>query len=163
MAARDGRIDADWAAQFMITSEAIVLEAREWVGVRWRHQASSKQFGADCIGLIAGVGLALGLEEAKRWLTDARRTSYRARPDSKMLLAAANDYLLPIQTSQIAAGDILLMRFDIDPQHFAIVSSLVPYRIIHSYAQMRKVVEHGVDRVWRSRIVGAYRYRGVGA
>lgn len=147
----------------MTTRADVVLEAREWVGVRWRHQAASKKFGADCIGLIAGVGQQLGLAEASLWLVDARRNSYRTRPDPAMLLSAADYYLQSIPVQHVVAGDILLMRFAIEPQHFAIVSSLDPYRIIHSYAQVRKVVEHGVDRTWRLRIVGAYRYRGVNA
>ena len=34
---------------------AIVAEARGWIGTPYRHQASLKGVGADCIGLVRGV------------------------------------------------------------------------------------------------------------
>lgn len=145
----------------MITRAAIVKEAREWVGVRWRHQASNKKHGTDCIGLIAGVGKELGMPEANRWVSDARRTSYGHQPDPVMLRATVLEYLVPIPVTSVYLGDILMMKFEVEPQHFAIVSCMDPYRIIHAYAQVRKVVENGVDRLWQSRIVAAYQYRGI--
>ena len=58
----------------------------------------------------------------------------------------------------------LLMRFEREPMHFAIISAGAagnPTRMIHGYAQARKVVENGIDALWRSRIVRAYGYPGV--
>ncbi len=45
-----------------------------------------------------------------------------------------------------------------EPQHLGIVSDI---GVIHSYAKARAVVEHALDPLWRSRIRGAYRFRGV--
>jgi hypothetical protein len=33
--------------------------------------------------------------------------------------------------------------------------------MIHAYANVRKVVEHRLDDIWRSRIAGVYTYPGV--
>ena len=35
--------------------EAIVAEAREWIGTAWQHQASLKGVACDCVGLVRGV------------------------------------------------------------------------------------------------------------
>ena len=38
-----------------ITRDAIVAEARAWIGTPYRHQASLKGVGCDCLGLVRGV------------------------------------------------------------------------------------------------------------
>ena len=37
------------------TCEAIIAEARSWLGTPWHHQASLKGVGCDCIGFVRGV------------------------------------------------------------------------------------------------------------
>lgn len=146
----------------MTTRELIVAAARQWVGTPWQHQASRKGIATDCIGLIAGVGIQLSIPEALEWASDRRR-AYGRKPDRETLLAACDAYLDPIPVSSIQPGDILLMRYEPDPEprHFAIVSALDPMYIVHAFASARKVVENRVDRAWRERIVSAYRYRGL--
>lgn len=138
--------------------ELIVNEARDWLETRWQHQASLKGVACDCIGLITGVARELGIKEAAQWDGDPRH-GYGRQPEPGTLLAACADYLQPIQMNKVGLGDILLMRFRQDPQHFAIVSALGPMYIIHAYAQARRVVENRVDALWQSRIVRAYRFR----
>ncbi len=38
-----------------ITRAAIVAEARSWIGTPHRHQASLKDVGCDCFGLVLGA------------------------------------------------------------------------------------------------------------
>jgi NlpC/P60 family putative phage cell wall peptidase len=46
-----------------ITRTTIVAEARSWIGTPYRHQASLKGVGCDCLGLVRGVWRAvLGAE-----------------------------------------------------------------------------------------------------
>ena len=144
----------------MIARAAIIATAREWLGTRWQHQASLKGIGCDCIGLIVGVAHECGVAEAAAWAVDSRGQGYGRAPDPAMLLAACADYLNPLPKVAARPADILLMRFSKEPQHFAILS--VGGNIIHAYAQARRVVEHRLDALWRSRIVGAYALRGVG-
>jgi NlpC/P60 family putative phage cell wall peptidase len=141
----------------MITREGIIAEARAWLGTRWHHQASRKGVGCDCIGLIAGVARELGVPEAAQFQRDTRFRGYGRTPEPKMLRAAIAEYLDP--AAEEIPGDILLMRFDAEPQHFGFLSS--PDYMIHAYAQARKVVENRIDDTWRRRIVGAYRFRGL--
>lgn len=53
-------------------------------------------------------------------------------------------------------GDILLMRFAGEPQHIALYTGAT---LIHSYASIRRVVEHRLDIKWARRIVQAYRIK----
>src|SRR3989338_4143365 len=38
-----------------LTRQAIVAAARSWIGTPYRHQASLKGAGCDCLGLVRGV------------------------------------------------------------------------------------------------------------
>lgn len=50
-----------------IDRDALVAEARSWIGTSYRHQASVKGVGCDCLGLVRGVWRAcLGEEPVDR-------------------------------------------------------------------------------------------------
>jgi cell wall-associated NlpC family hydrolase len=78
-----------------------------------------------------------------------------------MLLSAIVGYLDPVDRADMAPGDVLLMRFNSEPQHFAIMSGDSPEMMIHAYAQARAVVENRIDDVWRKRILRVYSFRGL--
>ncbi len=44
-------------------SAAVVAAARNWLGTPYRHQASVKGVGADCLGLVRGVWREVAGEE----------------------------------------------------------------------------------------------------
>ena len=132
----------------MTTRQDIVTTAREYLGVRWHHQGRNCA-GIDCIGLVIAVTQRLGL-------SDFDTADYGRIPDGARLRAG-----LDLQLDRVAVwqpGDVLLMRFEQNPQHVAIVTDI---GIIHAHVMMRKVVEHGLDDTWRKRIVGAYSFRGI--
>jgi NlpC/P60 family putative phage cell wall peptidase len=145
----------------MTTRADVVSAARGWVGTRWHHQASSKGVGADCIGLVVGVARELGIYGAEEFAADPTIRGYGREPDPTMLLAACSRYLEPIHLPEARVGDILLLRFASEPQHFALISQTNPDYMLHAYAQARRIVENRIDAVWRSRIVRAYGYRGI--
>lgn len=132
----------------MVTRADVVAEARSWKDVRWHHQGRSRA-GVDCVGLVIKVSHALGL-------SDFDIADYARQPDPTMMRALLAAHMNPITKPE--AGDVLLMRFEREPQHVAIMTDS---GIIHAYAQARKVTEHRLDSVWRSRIVGAYRFKGL--
>ena len=145
----------------MITRAQVVAEARTWIGTRWHHQASIKGVGSDCIGLVAGVARTLGIVGGDEFAVDPAVRGYGREPDPDMLLAACARYLEPVHLPEVQLGDILLLRFSSEPQHFALISQRNPDYMLHAYAQARRIVENRIDAVWRSRIVRAYSYRGV--
>jgi NlpC/P60 family putative phage cell wall peptidase len=145
----------------MTTRAEIIVEARTWIGTRWHHQASRKGVGCDCIGLVAAVARELGIDGAAEYDAALEVRGYGRSPDPKMLIEAADRFLRRIADDTARPGDILVMRFTEDPQHFALVVSVYPWRIVHAYAQARRVVEHQLDNVWRARVMRAYSYRGI--
>lgn len=151
-----------------MTGADVVLEARRWLETPYAHQACKRGVGADCIGFVAGVAVALGLPGAAAWAFDPAVKGYGKAPNPGMLVSACYRYLAPLESPAMAVcGDVLVFRFMKDPQHFAIVSSLNPWRVIHSYETAGKVCENGIDgewrigKTWRSLIVSAWRFRGI--
>lgn len=132
----------------MVTREQIVSTARSYMGVRWHHQGRNRA-GLDCVGLVLATAWDLGL-------TAIDYDGYGRVPDGVMLRAELDKHMDRTDTQRL--GDVLLMRFEQQPQHLAIVTDI---GIIHAHAMMRRVVEHGLDEVWASRIVGAYTWRGL--
>ena len=146
----------------MVTRLQIVAEARSWIGgTRWHHQGMVKGVGCDCIGLVAGVAVALGLPEGRDWQQAPSYAGYGRQPDPVALLAACDRYLDRKPFANVQLGDILLMRLKYEPQHFALVSSVEPLQMIHALAAMKRVTEHRVDEAWRSKIMAVYSYRGL--
>ena len=143
----------------MHDGQTIVNCARGWLSTPFRHQARLRGVGADCWGLVLGVGLELNMPWAKKAARDPVCNNYARRPHGDALRQITNRYFDPIPISSAGIGDVLIAAFKSEPTHFVIVSSMAPLQIIHSFAQARKVTEHGVDEAWRKLIVGAYRYR----
>jgi NlpC/P60 family putative phage cell wall peptidase len=142
----------------VITREQVVEEARTWLGTRWQHQASCKGVATDCIGLVGGVALALGLQGAQEWADDPTLHAYGPTPDPKVLLGGCDRFLVRIPLNSINLGDVLVMAFQTEPQHFGIVSQVDPPYVIHAYALARKVVENGAAMA-NVKILRAYSYR----
>jgi cell wall-associated NlpC family hydrolase len=124
---------------------ALIAAARAYLGVPFVHQGRSRH-GLDCIGLVVCAARDIGL-------TLADRTDYPRDPNGLLPLEMARQFA-PVESPQ--AGDILLMRFRGEPQHVAILAGAT---LIHGYASIGRVVEHGMDAKWRRRIVAAYRLR----
>lgn len=150
----------------MITRQEVVDEARSWLGTPWEHQQAVKGVGCDCIGFLAGVDMALGLPEGKAWLADLRYKGYGRTPKPDLLLEACSEYMDPIALDDAGLGDVLQLSYAdrgvSQPMHFAIISCLDPRMMIHALAiSPRRVVEHNIDQTWASRVLRAYRLRGV--
>ena len=139
-----------------VTREMVIAEAREWLGTPFHHQASVKGAGCDCIGLVKGVGVALGIVDYDPNSALAKSFSnYPKLPDSKRMREGLATWLINIPFSEASVGDILFMSWGRDPMHVAIKTDC---GIIHSYSGIKKVIEHALDEEWNRRIVAAYRY-----
>jgi cell wall-associated NlpC family hydrolase len=133
-----------------MTRDQIISAARAYLGVRYHHQGRNRA-GLDCAGLLVCVARDLGISTAGDW------EGYSRTPDGASLKATL-DASAVIPVADYQPGDVLLMRFDKQPQHIAIVTDK---GIIHSYLAARRVVEHRLDAEWRARIVAAYAFPGV--
>lgn len=143
----------------MVKREAVVTEARSWLGTPWQHQQRTKGLACDCIGLVGGVALALDLPGSTTWAGTPGFHDYGRAPDPDLLLAGCDLLLDEIRPREARPGDVLVLRFKRDPQHFAILTT--PTAIIHALSTVGKVAEARLDTAWLKRIFAAYRYRGV--
>lgn len=130
-----------------VTGADVVAEARRWLGTLWRHQARLRGVGVDCGGLVVCVAQALGLP------VEDHPPGYARLPDGVSLRACVERQCTRIAT--LEPGAVLLMRWADAPQHLAIVSTLSEgFGMIHAWAGIRRVVEHGLTAEWRERVVG---------
>jgi hypothetical protein len=133
----------------------IVETARSFLGARFRHQGRSPE-AMDCAGLVILVGRATGhLPES----LDV--TAYARRPDGRSLMDHCRSHLEEIGKADLQVGDIAVFKVETDPQHLAIIGDYpgALLSMIHAYAPAHRVVENRLDDGWRSKLVGAFRYR----
>jgi len=120
------------------TRADVVTEARTWIGTPFHHQGRVKGVGVDCIGLVIGVARTLGAVPPNFDVT-----GYPRVPDGVSLMATARQYMTEIARDNKKPGDVIVVSFDRDPQHFGI---LADYRhggfsIIHGASNPGRVIE----------------------
>ena len=130
----------------------IIEAARSEIGTPFRHQGRVSGKCLDCAGLVVRVAALLGV-------TVADQSGYSRLPSGAKLESALDGQpnVFRVRGNPLA-GDILMLRFDKDPQHLAIFTG---ENIIHSTNQTGRVVEERFDALWKSRLVRVYRFVGV--
>jgi len=143
----------------MIAREGIVAAARGWIGTPYRHQASVKGAGCDCLGLLRGVWReVLGPEPEA---PPAYSADWAEAPGGTETMAeAARRHMTEIPLDAARAGDAVLfrMRPNGPAKHAAILSG--DSRMIHAWSG-HAVVETSLGRWWRARMAFAFRFPGV--
>lgn len=132
----------------MLTREAVINEARTWIGTPFHHGQIVKGVGVDCVGLIRGIGQAFGINVEGR-------IAYSMRPDGT--LQGEMDQRLR-RVTQAEPADILLMSFGGAPHHVALYTGRT---IIHAHFKARRCVEQTMTDYWWSLTRGIYRYDGL--
>lgn len=145
----------------MTTRAEVIAVARSWLATPFHHQARAKGAGVDCIGLVIGVSRELGLVAA-----DFDVRGYARVPDGRSLLTLADQHMRRIDRGSMQAGDVIVVRWARDPQHFAILADYAHggLSIIHAYGQPGgggKVQEQRLDEAMLARFVAAYALPGV--
>lgn len=129
--------------------QAVIDQARTWLGTPWHHQGRLKGAGVDCIGLIVGVARELG------YAVDDY-TDYQRFPDGVTMSAELHKQLRP--TTRPMAGDIVCFRITRLPQHVAIITG--PNTLIHAY-QPYGVVETTIRPSLLERAFGYFTFREI--
>lgn len=143
----------------MISGAMVAGQARTWLGTPYVHQASLKAKGCDCIGLVRGVAREVGFKDPFKTGEARKFAGYGRQPKAADLIEACLLYLQPIPKPTATLGDILLLRYEKDPQHFALISRLDPMHIIHAFTPERRVVENPLSGKWPMRVMMAFRYK----
>ena len=142
----------------MTNKARIVDEARTWVGTPYRHQASAKGAGADCLGLLRGVWRGLYGAEPER--PPAYTADWAEAQGSEELWAAASRHLMSRPKGEAGPGDVLLfrMRDAAIAKHLGILTETgMSPRFVHAYSG-HGVVESFLSEPWRRRVVACFAF-----
>jgi NlpC/P60 family putative phage cell wall peptidase len=136
----------------------IVAAARGWIGTPYRHQASLKGAGCDCVGLLRGIWREL--IGAEREPLPAYSPDWGEAGQIEALSAAAARWLCPKPLGDEAVGDVLLfrMRDGAVAKHIGIVARLGSSpTFIHAYSG-HGVVETALSTPWRRKICARFHF-----
>lgn len=141
----------------MISGQAILAEAREWIGTPYQHQASAKGAGCDCLGLVRGVWRALYATEPE--IAPAYTPDWAEKHGAETLLEAARRHMSETSLDRAQPGDVLLFRMGADApaKHAAILDE--GDHLIHAYWG-RAVVRSRFAPWWRARCAAAFSFPG---
>lgn len=127
----------------------MIAAARGCLGTPFHHQGRLPRVGLDCIGLVVVALRAAGFVVRDR-------LDYAPRPDGVSLVHALEEHRAA-RVEEIEAGDVLLFRYDHQPQHVALATD--GSHLIHAFAPAGRVVETEIGPYWRRRLVGVYRFK----
>jgi len=141
-----------------LTRFTIVAETRAFIGTPYRHQASLKGVGCDCLGLVRGVWRAVIGEEPER--APPYAPDWAESASGEPLADAAARHLVTIDRDAFREGDVLLFRWraNLPAKHAAIVTA--PELMVHAH-DGASVAEVALAPWWRRRIAYALRFPGV--
>ena len=139
----------------MPTRTAIVAAARGWIGTPYRHQASVRGIGCDCLGLVRGVWRDLiGPEPV---FVPPYTPDWAEAHGHETLADAARGHLAEISPDAAEAGDVVLFRWreGYPAKHCAILSG--PATLIHAH-DGAAVAEAHFAPWWQRRIAFAFAF-----
>lgn len=142
----------------VLTRTRIVESARGWIGTTYRHQASLRAVGCDCLGLVRGVWrevLGPEPEAPGPYAADWAEASGLER-----LAEAGARHFKPLAASDFEAGDVILFRWreGLPAKHAAIATSR--QTMIHAHDGAR-VCEVRMGSLWRQRVAFAFQFPGL--
>ena len=134
--------------------DAIIAEASSWIGTPYRHQASLKGVGCDCLGLVRGVWRAVVGAEPE---TPPPYAPDWAESGADALMDAARRHLVPI--GAVEPGCVLLFRWraGLPAKHCAIATS--PQTMIHAH-DGACVAEVAFRPWWQRHLAGVFAFPG---
>jgi NlpC/P60 family putative phage cell wall peptidase len=134
----------------------VIAAARGWIGTPYRHQASLKGVGCDCLGLLRGVWRELNGAEPETALAYA--ADWAEAGGGERLAEAARRHLAEIAVADAEPGDVVLFRWrtHLPAKHAAIL--VEKERMIHAH-DGAAVCEVHYAPFWRRRAAFAFCFR----
>ncbi len=135
------------------TRAAVLRSAEGWLDTPYRHQASVKHIGTDCLGLIRGIWRELYGEEPER--PPAYTPDWAEDMGEETLFLAAKRWLTPLAAPQ--SGDALLFRMapNAPCKHIGVMAA--DDRILHAYWGKSVVLSHFAP-FWQRRHVASFAF-----
>lgn len=131
---------------------AVVREARGWIGTPFVHQGRSKSAGCDCLGLVLGV-----LERCGHRIAVPAYAEDWQNADERFLYNGLLANLEPT-SQELSVGQLIgfALRTRGPLQHLGILSQTRPIpRFVHAYGT-HGVVESALTDAWQRRIVARF-------
>ena len=120
-----------------VKRQDIIIEAKEWLGTKWQHQASLKQVACDCVGLVRGVYRELTGIDVN--IAIDYPASWHLFKKEERLYDEAKRHMVEITKDEVRPGDVLVFGFyDHPASHVGILTSHDTF--IHSYQDIVVVV-----------------------
>ena len=133
------------------------MAARGWIGPPYRHQASLKGVGCDCLGLIRGIWRELLGPEPERV---PPYTPDWSEPQGQDWLMQAIARHFPRMTGAPQAGEVLLLRLRAGAvaKHLGVLTQTpAGPGLIHAYSG-HGVVESAFGPAWQRRIAARFAF-----
>jgi NlpC/P60 family putative phage cell wall peptidase len=142
----------------VITRAAVLAEVATWIGTPYRHQASLKGVGCDCLGLVRGIWRALYGDEPEP--LPPYTPDWAEARGRETLAEAGGRHLVPVAIAAARAGDVLLFRWraNLSAKHVGIL--VAGDRFAHAH-QGAAVAHAALTPWWRRRIAFAFGFPGV--
>ena len=133
---------------------AVVTEARRWIGTPYVHQCSTFGVGCDCLGLLRGVWRAVYGAEPE--VPPPYTMDWSEPQQDEALWRAAERHLLQRPLGQPEPGDVLLfrMRENAVAKHLGIASD---QGFVHAYSG-HGVIESALTKPWQRRIAARFAF-----
>ena len=141
-----------------LSRQEIIAETLSWLGTPYRHQASLKGVGCDCLGLMRGVWrscIGAEPEEIVPYTPD-----WAEAGGGEPLAATARRHMDEIAVAAAAPGDALLFRWrsGLPAKHAGIL--VAADRFVHAH-QGAVVAPAAYSRWWRAHAAYAFRFPGL--
>ena len=139
-------------------ADRVIEETRSWIGTPYRHQASLKSVGCDCLGLVRGVWRALYGEEPEALKPYSPDWAESGKEDA--LFIAARRHFIEKPKTEMSAGDMILFRWKPTQaaKHLGILVSEQAF--VHAYEGHAVMISALVPQ-WRSRIACVFSFKPI--
>ena len=132
--------------------EAVVAEAKSWIGCPYHHAARVKGHGIDCGMLLIEVYARAGIVET--FDVGFYTSDWYFHRDEETYTGWLGKYADPVDQGEV--GDIAVYRFGRTASHGGII--VAPDYLVHAYRPARQVemiemrtLEDRLDSYWRVR------------
>ena len=141
-----------------MSGAAALVAARGWIGTPYRHQASVRGAGCDCLGLVRGVWRELYGAEPEP--VPAYTRDWSEPSGDERLWRAARRLLRAKPVEDAAPGDVVLMRMRARAvaKHLGVQGRCgAGATLVHAY-DGHGVIESPLGPPWQRRIVARFEF-----
>lgn len=137
----------------MTLREKFLNACLECVGTKYHHLGRKMGVGLDCLGVPIYASKKVGIYK------NGDCSDYSMMPDGKILLERLTNNLILKDKNDLKNGDILLMRFNKEPQHVAIYFKENGLeKIVHASYYHRKCTVEIYDQEYKNKTVFAFQF-----